>query len=473
MLNKKYTALTLTALIVIFLLYCTQALALSINEEKKLAREFMSMIEKQNKIISDPMSQALITEIGERLIEKLPAQPFNFSFYIMDEEQFNAFAGPGANVFVNRGLITSLDTVDELAGILGHEIAHAVCRHVSQMVERSKLMNIGTLAGVLAGVIVGVGGGADVGQAVAIGSLAAGQTAMLAYSRENETEADQKGLVYIKEASFDPKGLLTGLEKIRARDWYGSESIPDYLKTHPGSKERIVYIQSWLDEHAAPDNNLPDKKIDPHRFNMVKSRLAGIYGNADETEKLFRQSISIDPENPALHYGMALVLARKSMVQDSLDHLRKALVKQVFDPYILAEMGRVYLMAGEPEKALEIMEGLDAIPQVEKQIIFYRAKASLMLNRPHQAAQGFEKIIESCSVMFPRAYYYMADIQDKSGKKELSHFYLGMYFYETKDNINARFHLEKSLNGDMDPDKKEKAKTLLASMTKKKMKDKK
>ncbi|MBF0201081.1 MAG: M48 family metalloprotease [Desulfamplus sp.] len=485
--------------------------AISISEEKKIAREFMDAVKKQDKLIQDPFILSLVSEIGEKILGVLPPQTFEYSFNIVDEDQFNAFAGPGANIFVYRGLITALDNLDELAGIIGHEIAHASCRHISDMVDRSKLMNIGTLAGVLAGVLVGASskdGGPDLAQAMVMGSMAAGQTLMLSYSREHEREADQKGLEYIAASGFDPRGLLTGLEKIRSRDWFGMEGVPDYLKTHPGSTERIVNIQSWLDRtrKTAPDGTekgraqdgkafptaqdgkvsstendgkaFPidrDKKITPVRFEMARARLAGIYGDIGVMESRFSQILSHDPENCPANYGMALVLERKSRLDQSLDRLRRALAVRPFDQLLLMETARISMITGDAENALRITDGLDMMPELETETLFIRARALLMQGREDEAEKLFDKVIHNAPHLFPRAYYYMARI--KGGSREqgkgsatvenqaLSHYYLGLYYHGIKNIKNARFHLEKSLETLSDQEIKQRAQELLKSIS--------
>ncbi len=452
----------------------SDAFALSISKEREISVEFMEAIERQNKIIKDPMSAALVSEIGEHILKVVPPQPFKFSFYVMDEDQFNAFAGPGSNIFLHRGLITSLDNVDELAGIIGHEIAHASCRHISSMVDQSKVMTIGTLAGVLAGVLLGAagggGGGAELGQAVLVGSVAASQTAMLAYSREHETEADQKGLVYLTKAGFDPKGLLTGLEKIRSRDWFGSETIPDYLKTHPGSTERIVQIQSWIEGRGKTEIlNQKDKiaplKIDPFRFEMVKYRLAGMYGNENDALKIFNDILNKEPDNSPANYGMALLMERKSRLDESIKYLRKALERRAFDPYILIQLGRVNILKKEPQKAIDIMQGLETVPEVETEALFYLSQARLNAGMADIAGQGFEKVINTAPKLLPKAYYYLAEIKGKSGNREdaaLSHYYLGLYYYEVKNIKSAKFHLMKSLETLSDKEKQKHAQLIIA-----------
>ncbi|MBF0376751.1 MAG: M48 family metalloprotease [Desulfamplus sp.] len=500
----------------------SNAFALSISKEREIAVEFMEAIERQDKIIKDSMALALVSEIGEQIVKVLPPQPFKYSFYVVNEEQFNAFAGPGSNIFVHRGLITSLDNVDELAGIIGHEIAHSSCRHISEMVDQSKIMTIGTLAGVLAGVLLGaaggsggVRGGGDLGQAVLIGSVAATQTAMLSYSREHETEADQKGLVYLTKAGFDPNGLLTGLKKIRSRDWFGSEIIPDYLKTHPGSTERIVQIQSWIEgrgknevlngkTQAANQKNSTkigiDKAggtidsnkstIDPFRFEMVKYRLTALYGDEDEAQKLFNSILQKEPDSTSANYGMALLMERKSRFDESMKHLRKALDSRAFDPNILLEMGKINTLLGKPQKAVEIMQGLEFIPEVKVEALFYLSEAKLMAGMVDSAEKGFEQVIAKSPQFFPKAYYHLAAIngdginrdgelrvsggynndgkvdksrysQDRIDRAGVSHYYLGLYYYEIKNIKSAKTHLLKSLETLSDDDKKKHAQVML------------
>ena len=467
MLNKKRKQWGLI-LMLLLLIFESPAWAISVVDEKKMAGEFMKAICRQNQLIKDPMAVALVTEVGKRIVDQLPPQPFPFSFYIVNDDQFNAFASPAGNIFVYRGLITALDNVDELAGILAHESGHAVCRHVSQMIDRSKVVNIGTLAGVLAGVLVGTTGGSDAGQAVVMGSMAAAQTSMLAFSRENETEADQKGLLFTQAAGFSPRGLLTGLEKIRSSDWAGSEKVPGYLKTHPGSGERIVYISSWLDKHEK--TSVPDNGMAPFRFDLVKYRLAALYGHVDETKQNFMHYLQKKPDDPAVHYGMAVLMARISRLDEALEHIRLALAQRVFDPYLLLEAGYIYLLAENGEKAFTLMNGLEKIPQVATQAIYYQARALLLMGQVNQAEPGLLRTLQTAGQIFPRAYYFMADVARQKGRTDESHYYLGRYYNEIRSAKNAMFHLRKSIEQLPEGTMKKDAREILGKMGKREKK---
>ncbi len=446
----------------------TQAFAISINQEKKLGAKFMKMINSSNSLIKDPIVCDFVTKIGERIVAKLPPHPFVFSFHIVNQDQFNAFSAPAANIFVNRGLVTALDNADELAGILGHEIGHTMGRHVSQMIDRSKLVSIGTFAGMLAGIIIGAaGGGGDAAQAVAVSSVAAGQTTMLAYSRVHEREADRFGLYYVKKAGFSPKGLLTSLEKIKADDWYGTDKIPGYLLTHPGPDERIIYMKSWLADHDKGKD--PYNGVDPAMFNMIRYRLMGMYGNKDASEIKFKHLLEKSHDDPALNYGLALVLARKSHLNQAISHLKIGLFQRPFDPMILLAMGRIYLMQGLPQKADETLKGLESIPEIKANALYYQARAKLELGNLNQAEEQFKKVLKQAPSAFPRCYFHLGKIASEKNKQGLSHYYLGLYYHEIRDFLNERFHLKKSLKTLTDPEKIKKARNLLKQLKKKRI----
>ncbi|MCK5348584.1 MAG: M48 family metalloprotease, partial [Desulfobacula sp.] len=383
---------------------------------------------------------------------------------------FNAFASPGANIFVYRGLITSLDSIDELAGIIGHEIAHAVSRHVSESIDRSKFITIGSMAGVLAGAIIGSKSGGDAGVTVIKGSVAVGHTAMLAFTRENETEADEKGIMLLKRSCFAPEGLLSGLLKIRAADYRGVEGIPDYVKTHPGTGQRIAHVETILAGYTPPEDKA--KCNEDFRFDMVKYRLLGLYADIEPTfnqltTQLNKNSTSANAaDEAAIHYGMGLIYARKFMRKKALSHLKKALAINIFDPMVLLEMGRIYLQNKEPEKALNVLKGIEQDQVLGLAAKFHQANAHLELRNLSKAKNLFNTVINKEPRLYPKAYYNLANIMSLEKNPGLSHYYLGVYYAEIKNNKNAIIHLNKALGTLRNETEIKKAKKLLDRLKK-------
>jgi len=388
--NHKKTFISIFCLFIFFVISLNTSFAISIPQEKKLGKKFMEMIQKQHMILKDPIADHMITEVGNHILSFLPPQPFDYSFYLVDDGIFNAFASPAANIFVYRGLITSLDSIDELAGIIGHEIAHSVSRHVSESIDRSKYINIGSLAGMLAGAIIASKTNGEAGTAIMQGTMAVGHTVMLAFTRENETEADEKGIMFLKKSCFSPEGLKTGLMKIRASDFQGVEAIPDYVKTHPGTGKRIAHVETILAGYSP----LKNKKVcsKNFRFDMVKYRLLGLYSDIKPTFNRLKRQLETDPLNPAIHYGMGLIYARKFMREQALFHLKKALSINIFDPMILLEMGRINLLDGEPQKAVNILKGIESDLVVGSMARFHLAQAYLEMHKL-KLAQNYIRIV--------------------------------------------------------------------------------
>ncbi|MFA5903645.1 MAG: M48 family metalloprotease [Desulfobacula sp.] len=437
--------------------------AISIPDEKELGKKFIEMIERKQMLLHDPIASHMVDVVGRHIISYLPSQPFDFSFYVVNDDIFNAFAAPGSNVFAYRGLITSLDSIDELAGIIGHEIAHAASRHVSESIDRSKYISIGSLAGVLAGILVGSKSGGNAAGTLVKGSLALGQTAMLAFTRENETEADEKGIMFLKESCYSPKGLLSGLLKIRESDYRGVENIPDYVKTHPGTGSRIAHVENILSGYT------PAKKpacIEDLRFEMVKYRLMGLYGEIEPSHTKLTRLLEKDPGNAAIHYGLGLIYDRKFRRPEALEHLKKALAINVFDPMVLLELGRIYQENGEAEKALEILKAVEPDPVLGVMARFYEAAAHLELKNIKQSEMLFNLVIEKAPKAYPTAYYNLANIMSLQNRLDLSHYYLGLFYLESGNAKTAMVHLNKALESLSDTEKFNHAKVILEKLEK-------
>ncbi|MCF6246656.1 MAG: M48 family metalloprotease [Desulfobacula sp.] len=456
--------ITTLGLLFFIVFWTSNSLAISIPKEMELEKKFMEMIKKKQMLLKDPIANHLVNQIGSHILSLLPPQPFKYSFYVVNDDVFNAFAAPGANIFAYRGLITALDSVDELAGIIGHEIAHAVSRHVSESIDRSKYITIGSLAGVIAGAIIGSKSNVDAGQTLITGSLALGKTGMLAFTRENETEADEKGIMFLKKSCFSPDGLLSGLNKIREADFRGVEGIPDYVKTHPGTGSRIAHAETILSGYSSPKNK-PECQLD-FDFDMVKYRLLGLYADIDPTFSLLTAKLLKDPENAALHFGIGLIYARKQRKQKAISHLKKALAIRMFDPMILLDLGRTYLQNGDPKKALNVLSGMETVPVIGLMARFYQANANLELNNYTKAERGYRAVINKARDTYPKAYFNLAKIKSFKEEQDLSHYYLGIYYAQIANYKLASFHLKKAMETLTDPVKTKDAKKRLEKIKK-------
>ncbi|MEE8399908.1 MAG: M48 family metalloprotease, partial [Desulfobacterales bacterium] len=149
-----------------------QAYAITTKKEKEMSEEFKEAVFSYFEVINDPLITDYVNRVGQRIMEKIPPQPFDYHFYVIKESQYNAFAGPGGLIFIHSGLFIAMESEEELAGILAHEISHVTNRHISDRAGRSTIIGIATLAALAAGILLGASGGsAEISEAMTIGGM--------------------------------------------------------------------------------------------------------------------------------------------------------------------------------------------------------------------------------------------------------------------------------------------------------------
>lgn len=455
---KLYRRLFAICTILIFstaILFPPVAEGISVKEEEELSREFLKVVFSQFQVIKDPIIVDYVNDVGQKIVSVLPPQPFTYHFYVIKEDSYNAFATPAGHIFVNSGLIEAMENEEELAGVIAHEIAHVSLRHISKKIGRSKKIGMATLAGVVAGVLLGSGGAAEAASAVTVGTLAAGQSVALAYSRDDESEADQIGLEYLNRAGYSSQGLLVVLNKMRSRQWFGSKQIPTYLQTHPASEARMVYIDMWLAKHEKVYAN-----INPYPFDRTHTWLVAAYGDENATLRRFESDVKKSPENPLAHYGYGLILAKTGNRNSAIDHLRAALEKNAFDTYIISDLGRIYFLDGRYQEALNLLHSAESFAPNSPQRLFYLGRTQIETGRLKEAAVTFEKLI-SINAEYSEAYYFLGETYSKLGRPDYAHYYLGIYYKIDSNFKNVAFHLQKALETMNDPEKRDKIEKML------------
>jgi predicted Zn-dependent protease len=436
----------------ITLVWCGPAMAISIKEEEKLAREFMKVMGQRYELVSDPAIVRYVNEIGKKILAVMPVQPFNYRFYVIKEDVYNAFAIPAGQIFIHSGLLAAMESEDELAGIIGHEIAHVVNRHISKRIDRAKKIDLATMAGMVAGIFLGVASGdPSAAQVMTIGSAAAGQTASLAYSREDESQADQYGLQYIVKAGYDPHGLLSALRRIRSKQWFGSEQIPTYMMTHPAVEDRITSIDTWITMNPKQSPAGTSTSGDGKAFQHINTRLRALYGDSETTLDEFEKALALQPDDADLAYGYGLILARVDRRSEAVVYLKKALAKNMLDIDILVDLGRVYFQDGRYQDALTTLQGaLTSSTATDPEGLFYLGRTQLALGQFDRAADSLETLIADYPT-YQQAYYFLGETYGKLERTGEAHYYLGLFYFNNREFQIARFHLQRAQKTLNDP----------------------
>ncbi len=437
------------------------ATGISITEEESLGRDFARMVEQQYQVIKDPFVVSYINRLGKRILSAFPPQPFVYRFNVVEEEVYNAFAGPGGNVYFNSGLIVALEHEDALAGIVAHEIGHVDSRHISERIERSKKINAAMMAGMVASIFLGGAGAATAANALGVGSVAAGQSATLAYTRKDEIEADKKGLQYMVDAGYSKAGLLAALNTIRSKQWFGREHVPTYLMTHPALEDRLAYIGAEVDQGA---RNLDWQSRRVPEYQIVRARLLALYSDPETGLLSLQGAVGRNPNDPFSQYGLGLALLRKGASGEAIGHLETASVMLPAWPIIRSDLGAAYFQVGRYDDARNVLQAvLDQTPD-DANAGFYLGRALLEAGYLGEAVQQLEAIAAT-DPLNSDAQYYLGEAQHKLGNAAQAHFHLGVASYIRRNARSAVFHLERALAAGLPAEQAEDAEKMLERLS--------
>jgi beta-barrel assembly-enhancing protease len=238
----------------------------SLQREIALGKGAAMEVEKTAKMINDPVVTEYVNRVGQNLVRNSDAK-VPFTIKVIDSDEIDAFALPGGFFYVNSGLILRADEEAELAGVMGHEIAHVAARHGTKTATKGELMQLATIP-VMILVPYGMAGyGIYEGLNLAI------PMSYLKFTRDAEKEADFLGLQYMYKSGYDPNAFVSFFEKIEAEERRHPGSIPKIFSTHPPTPDRVQKAQEEITTILpARDEYI----VTTSEFDVVKSRLRRI-----------------------------------------------------------------------------------------------------------------------------------------------------------------------------------------------------
>ena len=246
----------LTALVLLVLTACEtapvtgrkQLILLSDNQATEMGVAAYADIKRKTKVSKDPKMNRMVQEVGRR-IAAVSGQPnLAWEFTVFDDDTPNAFALPGGKVGVNTGLFKVAKNEHQLAAVMGHEVGHAIAKHSNERISQQILLQTG-----LAGISAGAGQ-----QYADIAAQLATLGIVLPFSRSQESEADEIGLILMAKAGYDPRQAVKLWQNFQAA---GGSRPPEFLSTHPDPGNRIAHLQEVMPKamaiYQANPNRLP------------------------------------------------------------------------------------------------------------------------------------------------------------------------------------------------------------------------
>ena len=237
----------------------------SLEKEIALGKGLAQEVERQAKIIDDPVIAEYVNRVGQNLVRNSDAK-VPFTIKVIDTEEVNAFALPGGFFFVNSGLILKADSEAELAGVMAHEIAHVAARHGTRQATRGEIAQLATIPLIFMGGWTGYGIRQAASVAIPVG--------FLSFSRGFESEADMLGLQYMYKSGYDPEAFVDFFEKIQSMEKKKPGTMSKVFSTHPMTEDRIQTAQKNIQELL---KERPEYVVTTSEFNDVKGRLMALH----------------------------------------------------------------------------------------------------------------------------------------------------------------------------------------------------
>jgi predicted Zn-dependent protease len=230
------------------------------ESDAKLGREYITEIEKELRLSEDPAHIERVQRIGGELAQV--ANTYNFGaiygdknhhqfeyvFKVINDNDVNAFSVPGGFIYVNVGLLNEVESDDELAAVLAHEVAHAANRHVITLMRERSKVDLLTLPVIIAAIF----SGGDAAGALITTAQALRQSLTSGWSQNAELDADRTGFFYMTKTSYHPVAMLTFLERLAFREKSSPRIDWGIFRTHPPSATRARRLTELLTEHSVP-----------------------------------------------------------------------------------------------------------------------------------------------------------------------------------------------------------------------------
>ncbi|MFQ5579141.1 MAG: M48 family metalloprotease [Nitrospiria bacterium] len=403
-----------------------QALSQDPDPKKALGKQFLQAARKEFTFVKDPEIVTTVNQVGRRILEGIGEDPSDYHFLIVKQNQANAFAIPGGYIFIFDGLLSKLGSVDALAGVLAHEIAHITRNHHFKDAKKEGAINLATMAAVIGAVLAGKGE-----EAASVIAPAANITLKLGFSRKNEEEADFFAIKYLQKTGYNPVGLSDFFKTLAFYKRFAGAPIPAYLSTHPGVEGRRAKVDAFL------RNRSIKRKINPEVQDW--GRLLTIL-RAEEGEEV---DLSTDPSGKGQdalseerrHYLSGLFALKSGRLKQAVREYREALRLHPDHPLYYADLSWVYTRLGKADLAREA------------------ALKSLQLSKEEAAPHAVLGMIAQAEEHHEEAIEHLHAAITRSPNDPFLHLQMAQSLHALSMSVKEYFHLGRYYRLDLEPEK--------------------
>lgn len=410
-----------------------QALDRDLDPKKAIGKKFLQAARKEFTFVKEPEIVTTVNQVGREILEAIGEDPSDYHFFIVKQNQANAFAIPGGYIFIFDGLLNKLSSIDALAGVLAHEIAHVTQNHHFKDTKKKGAIDLATMAAVIGAVLAGEGEAA-----ASVIAPATNIALKLQFSRKNEEDADFFAIKYLQETRYDPVGLSDFFKTLAFYKRFAGAPIPAYLSTHPGVEGRRAKVDSFLRNRSVKRKTGDDEFLDWGRILTIlrakegeevdvsahplgqekdplneerRHYLSGLFalksGRLKRAEREYQEALRLHPDHPLYYADLAQVYTRLQQVVLAKEAALKSLQLSGEEASPHAVLGMIAQAGERHQEAIEHLEAAKA-----------RSPNDPFLHL--QLAQSFHALSMFAEEHFHLGRHYRLDLEPEKALRQLN-----------------------------------------------------
>ena len=307
-------------------------------------------------LIRDTETERLVRTYLDPLLVVAGLNPYAVQLHIVNDPSINAFVAGGQHLFIHTGLITNLESANQLIGVLAHETGHIAGGHLVHTREGARAASVPMLLSLAAGIGVALAGLPEAGMAIMMSGQDAAMGSFFAFTRAQESIADQSAIRYLEATGQSGRGMLELFARFEGQEILSAQRIPAYARSHPAPRDRIFRLENLVEMSPYADRKDPPEIELP--FEMLRAKLRGYTNSPTATLRQYPES---DTSKPA-RYARAMAYFRLPNMERAFGEIESLLDEEPDNPYFLemygqinVEMGRIADGVAPYERSVELM----------------------------------------------------------------------------------------------------------------------
>ena len=393
------------------------------------------------KLIRDTEIENTIRALGSPLFEAAGLRSADVRIFIIADDSLNAFVAGGQNLFLHTGLLLSAQNANQLTGVIAHETGHIAGGHLARISDRMRGAGttalVATILGALAAITTGSG---KAGAAIALGGQGVAVGSVLAFSRAQESAADQAALSLLEETGQSARGMRDFFKTLEDQELLPPRLQNPYVQTHPITRYRVEAVEAHLERSAYADAKTSPRNAE--RFARMRAKLNAFLNSPSRTLEEFPTSDA----STAARYARAIAHYRNNDLEKALPLMDDLIKAEPLNPYFHELKGQALLEAGRIDEALDPYQKAATLAPESGLIRLDLARTQLAINRPALVKASLDNLLFATrkNPEMPMAWQQLAIAYGRNGQIAMSNVASAEHALLREQLKDAIYHAERA-----------------------------